>query len=152
MAKAGDELRNSASGERLVFRKTAAETNGTLLEMDDFWEQPGHRTAAHVHPQMQERWEVVSGGVRFLIDGVETVAGPGDVIVAQPGAAHRAWNVGSGPAHLRIQMRPALRWEDFVERLFPLVEQASSNPDGAADALLVLMAEFPREIALPGDS
>jgi hypothetical protein len=32
-----DELFNPLTGERIVFRKTAAETGGVLLEMDDFW-------------------------------------------------------------------------------------------------------------------
>ncbi len=50
MARAGDELVNPITGERIVFRKTAADTDGTLLEMDDFWTQPGHRAPEHVHP------------------------------------------------------------------------------------------------------
>lgn len=146
VAKAGDELRNSVSGERIVFRRTAAETGGALLEMDHFWERQGHRTAEHVHPEMQERWEVIAGSVRFLIDGAERVAGPGDIVVAQRGVAHSACAVGTEPVHLRIQMRPALRWERFVERLFPLLERKSSDRSG--DALIALMREFPREIAL----
>lgn len=48
MARAGDELVNPITGERIVFRKTAAETAGRLLEMDDFWTQPGHRAPEHV--------------------------------------------------------------------------------------------------------
>jgi hypothetical protein len=34
MAKAGDELVNSVTGLRTVFRKTARETNGELLQVD----------------------------------------------------------------------------------------------------------------------
>jgi quercetin dioxygenase-like cupin family protein len=102
--------RTSRPGSGIVFLRTAAETDGELLEMDDFWAQADHGTPAHIHPALEERWEVISGNVRFEIGGVERTAGPGDSIVAPPGTPHAARNVGAKPAHLRIQMRPALRW------------------------------------------
>jgi quercetin dioxygenase-like cupin family protein len=150
MGRAGDELFNPITGERIVFRKTAAETGGTLLEMDDFWTRPGHRAPAHTHPGMQERWEVIAGTASFAIDGVERIAGAGEVVVADLGVAHQAWNATSEPVHLRIQMRPALRWETFVERLFELAADAHRGGSGAPDPALMLelLREFPQEIAL----
>jgi quercetin dioxygenase-like cupin family protein len=149
VARSGDELFNSLTAERIVFRKTAVETNGALLEMDDYWEAPGHRAPEHIHPQMQERWEVIAGTARFRIDGVERSAGPGDVVIAPPGVRHMAWNPGTKPVHLRVQMRPALRWEIFVERLFALLSGPAASTPQARDSLLELMREFPAEIALP---
>lgn len=152
MAKSGDELFNSLTAERIVFRKTAAETDGALLEMDDYWEAPGHRAPEHIHPQMQERWEVITGTARFRIDGVECSADPGEVVIAPPGVRHMAWNPGTEPVHLRIQMRPALRWEFFVEWLFALLSEPAAGTAQAGEALLELMREFPAEIALPPDT
>lgn len=150
MASAGDELVNPLTGERIVFRKTAAETGGTLLEMDAFWTQPGARAPAHVHPQMRERWEIVAGTACFRIAGEERTAGAGEALVADPGVPHQAWNAGAEPVHVRIQMRPALRWEAFVERLFALARDAHRDGREAPDPLLTLelLREFPREIAL----
>jgi mannose-6-phosphate isomerase-like protein (cupin superfamily) len=153
MVRAGDELVNPASGERIVFLQTAADTDGRLLEMDDFWPRPGHRTPEHIHPDIQERWEIVTGTVCFRIDGVELTAGPGDVVIALAGATHQGWNPGVAPVHMRIQMRPALRWEQFVKRLFALAhddsdEQAKSDPT----SIIGLMQEFPREIAVVSSS
>jgi quercetin dioxygenase-like cupin family protein len=149
MARAGDELLNPITGERIVFRKTAADTDGTLLEMDDFWTQPGHRAPAHVHPEMQERWEVIAGTASFRIAGNEWTAGPGEVIIAAPGVPHLAWNPTNEPAHLRIQMRPALRWEQVVERLFALARDGHTGERGMPDPSLMaeLLRDFPREIA-----
>jgi hypothetical protein len=76
MASAGDELVNPITGERIVFRRTAAETDGRLLEMEAFWTRPGRRAAEHVHPEMQERWDVIAGTPSFRIDDVEWTAGP----------------------------------------------------------------------------
>lgn len=149
MARAGEELVNPISGERIVFRRTARETAGELLEMDAHWTRPGRRTPEHRHPQMEERWEVIAGSARFRIGGVEQLSGPGDTAVALPGVAHEAWNPSDEPAHVRIQMRPALNWEQFVVRLFALASDAHARGREAPDlaSLLALMAEFPGEIA-----
>jgi len=150
VVRAGDELVNPITGERIVFRKTAADTDGALLEMDDFWMRPGHRAPAHVHPEMQERWEIIAGTACFRIAGVERIAGPGEVIVAAPGVPHQAWSHAVEPVHVRIQMRPALRWETFVERLFALARDGHRSEQGVPDPALTLelLREFPREIAL----
>jgi hypothetical protein len=50
---------------------------------------------------------------------------------------HVAWNPTDGSVRLRIEMRPALRWAEFTERLF------SGDPPGD------LLREFSREIAMP---
>lgn len=149
MARAGDQLVNPLTGERIVFLQTAADTGGRLLEMDNFWMRPEHRTPEHIHPDMQERWEVIAGAVRFRIAGVEQTAGPGEIAMAPAGAPHLAWNVAQGPVHLRIQMRPALRWEQFVERLFGLAGAAHADGIDVTDPTLAvaLLQEFPREIA-----
>jgi quercetin dioxygenase-like cupin family protein len=139
------EIVDRSTGERIVFLRTAQETGGARLEMDDFWARADHQTPEHVHPAMEERWEVIAGCVLFEIDGVTQTATAGDTIVASPGTPHSARNVGSEPAHLRIQMRPALRWQEFVERLFAL------DPEGRGitepDSLVALMREFRSEIA-----
>ena len=149
MARAGDELVNPVSGERIVFLRTAADTDGRLLEMDDFWTRPGHRTAEHIHPEMQECWEVIAGSVCFRIAGVERIAGPGEVVIAPAGVPHMAWSLDTAPVQLRIQMRPALRWEQFIERLFALARNSHTDERGMPDPSLMveLLGEFPREIA-----
>jgi hypothetical protein len=98
---------------------------------------------------MEERWEVVRGRVAFLIAGAEVIAGPGDVVVAPPGTPHCGWNLGPGGVHLRVQFRPALRWEALIQRLFRLAEQGCTDERGMPEPqfLLPLLAEFSREIA-----
>jgi mannose-6-phosphate isomerase-like protein (cupin superfamily) len=147
MARAGEQLVNPITGERIVFRLTAAETAGRLLEMDDFWTRPGHRAPEHVHPQMHEQWEIISGRASFRIGDREQTVGPGEVVSAPAGVAHVAWNPTQEPVHLRIQMSPALDWEVFVERLFALASSVEADPDPVQ--MLQLLHEFPREIALP---
>jgi len=73
---------------------------------------------------------------------MERVARIGERMVAPADVVHSSWNTGDVPVHVRVQMRPALRWAEFVERLFAL-----DRADGAA--VVDLMREYPREIRLP---
>ena len=149
MARPGDQLENPVTGERIVFRRTASDTDGQLLELDQFWTRRGQRTVEHVHPQMEERWEVMAGVAQFRIEGIERLARPGDVLIAAPGTPHVGWNPGEAEVHLRTQFRPALRWEELVERLFLLAREGRTDEVGVPEpaTLAELMREFHREIA-----
>ena len=65
MAYAGQTISNPVSGERITFVKTAADTNGELLAIDMTLAADGHVPGAHVHPEQEERFEVVSGTMVF---------------------------------------------------------------------------------------
>src|SRR5215208_3139142 len=117
MAKAGDELVNSVTGLRTVFRKTAQETSSELLQVD--WiGSPGWTTGPdHVHPRQEERFEVLSGRLGLRADGIERVHSVGDVIVVSAGSPHAAWNAGDDEVHVLVDFRPALRTERAFETL-----------------------------------
>lgn len=152
MARAGDEIFNPVTGERIVFLRTAADTGGELLEFDDFWTKPGHRAPEHVHPKMEESWQVLSGSPSFRIGGKELPATAGDVVVAPPGVPHMGWNAGGDEVYVRVRMRPALRWEEFMVRLFAMAEVGETDENGIPEPALImpLLAEFRDEIAPPG--
>src|ERR1700754_2806782 len=113
MARPGETIENPVTGERITWSRV-----GETLEWDDVWARPGHRAAPHVHPEMEERWEVVSGQAAFRIGGVERTADVGDVVVAPAGVVHEGWNPTDDEVHLRVTMTPALRWAEVVEKIF----------------------------------
>lgn len=123
---------NPRTGEEVRFVANTPE----LLTMLVTWPRPGRRAAEHVHPNMEETWEVLEGRAGFLVDGVQVDATPGTVVVAPPGRRHLAWNAADGPTRLRIEMRPSLRWEEFTRRFF------------AGDDPAALLAEYADEITL----
>jgi quercetin dioxygenase-like cupin family protein len=128
-------LEDPRTGQTVAFVAEAPD----LLVMENVWTRPGDRSARHAHPGMEERWEVLAGRAAFAIGDAEPVElGPGESIVAPPGVPHVAWNPTGGEVRLRIEMRPALRWRAFVERLF------------AGDDPVALLREFPDEIAPAG--
>lgn len=149
MAHAGQEIVNNVTGERIIFRRTAADTGGEVLEFDNFWTRAGHRAPAHVHPKMDESWEVVSGTPRFRIGDEEIAPGVGDVVVAPAGVAHMGWNAGVDQVFVKVRMRPALRWEEFVETLFSLANSGQTDGSGIPQGAILsrLLQEYAAEIA-----
>lgn len=59
MARQGDALENPVTGERLVFRRTTADSGGALLSFAYFLPAGGSVPLAHVHPRQEERFEIV---------------------------------------------------------------------------------------------
>ena len=101
--------------------------------------RPGQRAMPHAHPGMEERWAVIEGRAAFRIGDEERECGPGESVIAPAGVPHLAWNPGEGRVVLRIEMRPALRWRAFVERLIA----NGGVPDRG------MLEEFGQEIAPP---
>jgi hypothetical protein len=65
MAAAGQAFENPVTGERMVFDKTARDSNGMLLEIE-FFSKPntGKGLPAHFHPYFDERFEILAGSAR----------------------------------------------------------------------------------------
>jgi quercetin dioxygenase-like cupin family protein len=152
MAYAGQIIENPVSGERITFRKTAAATNGELLEVDVELAPDGHVPGLHVHPAQEERFEVLSGKVRFR-KGVRRIdAGPGDVVVVEPGKAHKFRNLDAEGAVMRVQVRPALEMERLFETSVALAEEGRVTKKGLPRPLelALFVREFRDEVRGPG--
>jgi quercetin dioxygenase-like cupin family protein len=97
--KPGDTLVNPVTGERMVFRKTSAETNGEAVVIECFVQPDGAVAAAHVHPYQEERFQVLKGTIGFRSRKETFEAGPGQRITIPAGTPHKFWNAGDGEAH-----------------------------------------------------
>lgn len=138
MAHAGQTLINPVTGLRTTFHKTAADTAGELLQVE--WAGgPGWAAGPkHVHRDQEERFEVLAGRVHSFVNGTEATHGPGDVIVAPPGAVHTVWNAADDDVRLLVEFRPALRSEQVLETLAALAVQGRVKADGVPRNLLEL--------------
>src|SRR3990170_3128155 len=74
------------------------------------------RPPEHFHPSQDERFEVLEGVVRAIVDGEEHRYGVGETFDVPAGTPHQM--TGDGPARVRWQVRPALRTAAFFERLY----------------------------------
>jgi quercetin dioxygenase-like cupin family protein len=148
--ESGDVLEHPVTGERLVWRKVASDTAGELLEADLFARPGAFVAAEHVHPNQEERFEVVSGVMAVRINGEERTLRPGDVAVVPPGTPHTWWNAGSEEVHVRGEVKPALRTQQFFEKFFGLAKDGKTNRRGLPKPLqlALLMREYDEEIRL----
>jgi mannose-6-phosphate isomerase-like protein (cupin superfamily) len=135
MIRAGDTIENPVTGERIVFRRTSAETNGEAVVIECFVRPSGFVAKAHVHPSQTERFDVLSGTVTFKIDGQELPAGPGDCVLVPAGRTHQFWNAGEEEARFRCEIRPALGFEQLLETMFSLAQAGKTNRKGMPNPL-----------------
>jgi quercetin dioxygenase-like cupin family protein len=133
--RAGDTIVNPVTGERLVFRKTSAETNGEAVVLECFVRPTGFVAATHVHPGQDERFEVLKGEVGFKLDGEEIVARAGSRVVVPAGTSHRFWNAGNEEAHFVCEVRPALQFEQLIETMYGLAADGKTNRKGMPNPL-----------------
>ena len=149
MAYVGQTLENPASGERITFRATAADTEGELVAID--LELPAGRRVPgplHIHPKQEERFEVVEGTMRFRIGRKRIMAGAGEVVVVPAGVAHDFANAGETDAQVRVEIRPALEMERMFETAVALAEQGRTTRGGIPKPLdlAVFTREFDDEV------
>lgn len=145
MIRAGDVIENPVTGERIVFRRTAADTGGEAVVIEAFVQPDGAVAAAHVHPGQEERFEILRGTIGMKVGREELVAGPGRRITVPAGTPHRFWNAGDGEAHFVCEVRPALQFEGLLETMFALAADGKTNRRGMPNPLrlaVVAQAHF----------
>ena len=150
MAQSGQVIENVVTRERIKFLRTGEETGGELSKWEVFVEPGGFAAAEHIHPEQEERFQIVSGRMRARIRGVERVLEAGDTLVILPGVPHVWQNAGTGTLRMVLEFRPALKSERFFETFFQLARDGKTNRKGLPNLLqiAVLMGEYAHEIRL----
>ena len=103
--------------QRLGFQ-LSEDGEALIVEM---WVEPGGGVPPHVHPVMEERFEVISGELSLLSGRKWTVAGPGETVTVPPGIRHAYRNSSSGPTHATVRAAPPLLL------VFPVTTPASAK-------------------------
>ncbi len=76
---------------------------------------PGARLSYQKHARRAEKWTVVKGEGKAVLDGKETAVRPGSVIAVPVGSAHRMWNTGKAPlVFIEVQIGDYLGEDDIV--------------------------------------
>ena len=77
----------------------------------------GHRLSYQTHEHRSEHWLVIRGTATFVVDGVTTVAGPGEHVDVGRGSAHRIANDTAEPVVIIEIQRGGYTGEDDIVRL-----------------------------------
>jgi quercetin dioxygenase-like cupin family protein len=130
VAAGGDVLENPVTGERAVFRRTAADTRGEALEYDLYFRPQGFVVREHLHPSQDELHDVVEGRLGLVLEGEERLLEPGDSLVVKAGTPHRLFPVDEGQVHVRFELTPALRTQELLELFFRLAREGKVSKAG----------------------
>jgi mannose-6-phosphate isomerase-like protein (cupin superfamily) len=120
--------------QRYRFRR-----DGDVLCIEIRTDPGGGVLADHVHPHLEERYEVLEGEVTFRVDREPVVAGPGTKIVGPAGVRHSFQNTGADTAHLEVEADPPLHLRESIEAGAALARAERFTADGRPKSLRAMI-------------
>ena len=100
--------------QRLEFTRTTDPDGGEVLHVE-IWLDPGGGVTPHIHPAMEERFEVLSGTPSFLAGREWRTAAAGETVVVPAGTRHAYRNRSGQTAHMVCHARPPSTLQEFLE-------------------------------------
>jgi mannose-6-phosphate isomerase-like protein (cupin superfamily) len=88
--------------------------DGKALRVE-MWVDPGGGVPPHVHPSMEEKFEVLSGELSLLSGRRWSVAQPGETVVVAAGTRHAYRNNGTVETHAICTAAPPQSLQEFLE-------------------------------------
>ena len=79
------------------------------------WVDPGGGVTPHIHPAMDERFEVLDGAPEFLAGHSWKQTRPGDTVHVPPGTRHAFRNRADEVAHFVCRATPPSTLQEFLE-------------------------------------
>jgi quercetin dioxygenase-like cupin family protein len=139
--------RNQQTKQRFIFHKTAADTNGELLEMEVSYPPHSGQPPDHYHPYQEERFEVLEGRFRTKIGEVMHTYETGEKFTVPKNTPHWMHNISDEEGCLLWQVRPAMKTQAFFETMWGLEADGKVNENGVPNLLqlAVILNEYSDE-------
>jgi quercetin dioxygenase-like cupin family protein len=100
--------------QRLSFTRSTDPDGSEVLHVEA-WVDPGGGVTPHVHPAMEERFEVLAGTPSFLAGRRWHTAVAGETVVVPAGTRHAYRNRGDETVHMVCHARPPSTLQEFLE-------------------------------------
>lgn len=144
-------IHNPLSGEQIVIRRSAEQTNGEVLDWELLLAPGGKVPSSHAHPEQTETFTVLEGRMKFRVGWRRMIVTPGQRVCVPPGTVHHFANAGPIPARLAVESRPALAMAELLETAAALAQeqQAAGRALPRLVELALFMADFEREVRAP---
>lgn len=125
--KVSDQTIIHAAGDIYRFLATAEDTDGAYA----LWHAtipPGGGPPLHVHHNEDERFDILTGHLRFRVNEKELQAGPGDSLIANREVPHAFFNDTDEPATMLIHVTPG-----GMEKMFHEFGKVVVSPDAVPE-------------------
>jgi quercetin dioxygenase-like cupin family protein len=131
MGRTGDRYEMPEGAGTYVLTRSTADTNGELVEFEWILPKGAFAPPPHIHPSQEEEWEVLEGVLEVVIDGERRSLSAGESASAPPRTVH-TFARPSQPVRVRNVHRPALGFEDYIDRIYRLTQEqgirSAKNP------------------------
>jgi mannose-6-phosphate isomerase-like protein (cupin superfamily) len=128
MAQSRDVFEIPHTGERFTFTKRPRDAGGELLEIEFLVRE--FFPPAHIHLDVEERVEILTGQARVRSGSKHWVAGPGETVVFPAGKAHGFRADGEEMLHFHCEVDPPRQMETLFETIFGLYRDGKANKRG----------------------
>jgi quercetin dioxygenase-like cupin family protein len=125
--------------QRFRFRRTADEDGSPVLHVET-WVDPGGGVTPHVHPAMEERFEILEGQPSFLAGRSWGTASRGETVVVAPGLRHAYRNRSESTVHMVCHVRPPSTLQEFLTDTAALSRAGKITRSGIPKGLSGLLA------------
>lgn len=133
-------------GERLALNPTDSleviSVGPEALVVEATYAPGGSPPPAHFHPAQDERFEVLAGAMRAVVDGDEVELGEGAELEIARGQVHKMWNPGEVPARTRWRTTPAGRTLEWFRVLDDVLGPAGAIAAGREVDFAALLEEY----------
>ena len=109
----GQLVQDPVLKQRFTFERTVEDGQNTLLV--ETWVDPGGGVTPHIHPAMQERFEVLDGEMSFLSGRKWVTVGAGESVTVPAGVRHAYRNNSGAEAHMVCHATPPSTLQEFLE-------------------------------------
>jgi len=123
-----DTIVNPITGYTITFLEASEE----LFRFREIALPSTYGPALHVHPQQEERFEVIRGSIEFVMGTQKIVCRPGESVVVPVGVAHTFKNAADGESEMFGEYRPGLPEHSrrFFEVYFALARAGQTDLKG----------------------
>jgi quercetin dioxygenase-like cupin family protein len=147
MSRFGDFFENRITGELVVVLRGDQDSAPGETGLAHLIVTPhGGVAGEHIHPDIGERFVVLSGTLGTRLNGAERELHAGEEATAAPGMAHDWWNAGEEDASVLVEVdgprEQAPRFEAMIATIFGLANDGRTNTKGLPSPLqLALLAQ-----------
>lgn len=116
-------------------------SDSEVFEVEASYAAGGQKPPPHLHPNHDERFHVLDGTLRALVDGHITELTSGERLTVLRGQVHTFWNESDEPAGVHWISAPAMQCDGWFTGLAALQTEATrTGRDVDAQAMAALAA------------
>jgi len=130
MAFKHKKVTNSKTGQSYTFLQTAADTQGSFLEMESSFAPHSQEPPLHYHPHQFEDFTILEGELTVKLDGSLCILKKGDKLHIPANTQHSMWNNGAIKTTVNWKVQPAMNSEYFFETFAGLSNDNKTDAAG----------------------